>query len=419
MLLQDASRERCCHTAGLRPLDEVLEAIATWARPVLDAEEVDLGSAITRVIAEPVLAAAPVPPHRNSAVDGYGYRSSDWPPAGGRFRLVGRSAAGHPWSGSLPERGAAIRILTGAAVPAWVDTVAMQEHCTNGDGAVTIPDAPRPGSHIRQAGEDVAAGAVVLRPGDRLRPQDIGMAASIGRDRLTVFRRLKVAVFANGDELREPGSPLPAGCIHDSNRFVGLAFFQRLGFEVTDLGIIPDRPEAVRLALDDAARSHDLVVASGGVSEGDEDHVVPAIRALGSLSCWKLAVRPGKPLALGTIGPATFIGLPGNPVAAFVVLAIVARPLALRLAGVANITPRAFPVPAAHPIRRDAVRRQFLRGRLALVGGTLCVEQYRSDGSGILSSLTWSDGLIDVRAGQDVVPAGHLVDFVPYPELFA
>lgn len=193
-------------------------------------------------------AAAAVPPHRNSAVDGYGYRSADWPPAGGRFRLVGRSAAGHPWSGTVPEAGAAIRILTGAAVPNWVDTVAMQEHCKNGDGAVTVPDSSQPGSHSRQAGEDVAAGTVVLRPGDRLRPQEIGMAASVGRENPTIFRRLKVAVFATGDELREPGSPLEEGCIFDSNRFVGLSFLRRLGCEVTDLGIIPDRLESVRAA---------------------------------------------------------------------------------------------------------------------------------------------------------------------------
>jgi molybdopterin molybdotransferase len=419
MLTNDVNPDRCCHTAGLRPLEEVLAAVETWPRPALETEEVDLGSAVTRVIAEPVIAAAPVPPHRNSAVDGYGYRSADWPPAAGRFRLVGRSAAGHPWSGPAPEADAAIRILTGAAVPTWVDTVAMQEYCKNGDGAVTVLDPPQPGSHIRQAGEDVAAGTVVLRPGDRLRPQEIGVAASVGRAHLTVFRRLKVAVFATGDELREPGSPLSEGCIYDSNRFVGLAFFQRLGCEVTDLGIIPDRLEAVRLALADAARRHDLVVASGGVSEGDEDHVVPAIRSLGSLSSWKLAVRPGKPLALGTIGPATFVGLPGNPVAAFVALAMVARPLALRLAGATNIHPRAVPLPAAHPIRRDARRRQFLRGRLESTAGTLAVQQYRSDGSGILSSLTWSDGLIDVAAGEGEIPASHPVDFIPYSELFA
>lgn len=381
MVLQDTYPERCCQVAGLTPLEEVLQSIETWPRAALGMEEIDLGSAITRVIAEPVIAAAPVPPHRNSAVDGYGYRSSDWPAAGGRFRLVGRSAAGHPWSGPAPEPGAAIRILTGAAVPAWVDTVAMQEHCMNGDGAVTIPDAPRPGSHIRQAGEDVAAGTVVLRPGDRLRPQEIGMAASVGQAHLTVFRRLRVAVFATGDELRDPGSPLPEGCIHDSNRFAGVAFFRQLGFDVTDLGIIPDRLEAVRSALDDAARSHDLIVASGGVSEGDEDHVVPAIRSLGSLSSWKLAVRPGKPLALGTIGSAAFVGLPGNPVAAFVALAMVARPLALRLAGATDITPQVFPVAAAHPIRRDALRRQFLRGRLEVAGATLTAAQYRSDGT--------------------------------------
>ena len=419
MVLQEAHPDRCCHTAGLTPLEEVLQAIQTWPRPALEQEDIDLGSAITRVIAEPVVAAAAVPPHRNSAVDGYGYRSSDWPPAGGRFRLVGRSAAGHPWTGPAPEAGAAIRILTGAAVPSWVDTIAMQEHCMNGDGAVTIPDAARPGSHIRQAGEDVAAGALVLLPGDRLRPQEIGMAASVGRAHVTVFRRLKVAVFSTGDELREPGSALPEGCICDSNRFAGIAFFRRLGCEVTDLGIIPDRLEAVRLALDNAARNHDLIVASGGVSEGDEDHVVPAIRSLGSLTSWKLAVRPGKPLALGTIGSAVFVGLPGNPVAAFVALATVARPLALRLAGATGINPRAIPVPSAHPIRRDGRRRQFLRGRLESTGATLAVEQYRSDGSGILSSLTWSDGLIDVPAGHEEIRAGDLVDFISYSELFA
>ncbi len=419
MTIHDVQPDRCCHTAGLQPLEEVLQTIEAWPRPALETEEVDLGSAITRVVAEPVISATAVPPHRNSAVDGYGYRAGDWPPAGGRFRLVGRSAAGHPWNGPCPEAGAAIRILTGAAVPSWVDTVALQEHCTNGDGAVTIPDARRPGSHIRAAGEDVASGAVVLRPGDRLRPQEIGAAASVGRAHLPVFRRLEVAVFATGDELREPGSPLGGGCIFDSNRFVGVTFFRRLGCEVTDLGIIPDRLDDVRRALDEAAGSHDLVVASGGVSEGDEDHVVPAIRSLGSLTCWKLAVRPGKPLALGTIGAATVAGLPGNPVAAFVALATVARPLALRLAGATDISARALPVAAAHPIRRDAWRRQFLRGRLESTGGTLAVQQYRSDGSGIMSSLTWSDGLIDIAVGEGDIPAGEQVDFIPYSELFA
>lgn len=407
-----------CHGSGARPLEDLLHDIGTWPPATLATEEVDLGSAITRVIAEPVVASAAVPPHRNSAVDGYAYRSADCP-AGGRLGLVGRSAAGHPYTELPPARGGAIRILTGAAVPDWADTVAMQEDCLVVDDQVSVPDGLPAGAHIRGAGEDVAAGTTVLRRGDRVRPQDVGMAASVGQPRLTVFRRLRVAVFATGDELREPGALLPPGCIHDSNRFVSAALFRRLGFEVTDLGIVADRIEAVRSTLAQAAAGHDLVVTSGGVSEGDEDHVVPAVRSLGTLTSWKLALKPGKPLAVGHIGGAMFVGLPGNPVAAMVALGMVARPLALRLAGASDIMPRSFSVVAAAPVWRDRHRRQFLRGKLEQVGPALAVHQYYSDSSGILSSLTWSEGLIDVAAGEGSIAPGEPVSFVPYSELFS
>jgi molybdopterin molybdotransferase len=406
----------CCDTAGLRPLDDLLYDIEKWPPAQLATEEVDLGSAITRVIAEPVIATSAVPPYRNSAVDGYAYRRADEPP-GRRFHLAGRSAAGHPWAQPAPPTGSAIRILTGAAVPDWVDTVAMQEDCIVDGQGVVVPNTLRIGANIRSAGEDVAAGATVLQQGDRLRPQDIGMAASVGLDRLRVFRRLRVAVFATGDELREPGAPLPDGCIHDSNRFVSATLFGRLGFDVTNMGIVDDSYESIRDAISDAASSHDLVVTSGGVSEGDEDHVVPAVRALGTLKSWKLAVKPGKPLAFGQIDDALFVGLPGNPVAAMVALLMVARPLALRLAGARVIAPQQFPVATAAPIKRNHVRRQFLRGRLEPHGSSTGVREYHSDGSGILSSLTWADGLIDVPAGEGVLQAGQTVEFIPFAEL--
>jgi molybdopterin molybdotransferase len=293
----------------------------------------------------------------------------------------------------------------------------MQEDCIVDGDTVVVPNTLPIGANIRAAGEDVAAGRVVLQRGDRIRPQDVGMAATVGLNRIKVLQRLRVAVFATGDELREPGAELPEGCIHDSNRFVSAALFSRLGFQVSNLGIVPDRFDAVRDALADAARTNDLIVTSGGVSEGDEDHVVPAVRSLGGLTSWKLAVKPGKPLAFGQIGDALFVGLPGNPVAAMVSLVMVARPLALRLAGVSDVAPQRFPVMATSSIRRNNVRRQFLRGRLMSGTDGLTVAQYHSDGSGILSSLTWADGLIDVPAGEGSIPAGHHVDFIPFAEL--
>lgn len=418
MPASDTTEHGCCGSLQARPLEDLLYDIETWSPASLVTEEVDLGSAVTRVIAEPVVSSSPVPPHRNSAVDGYAYRAADRAAVTALF-VVGRSAAGHPWAGPPPPAGTAIRILTGAAVPDWADTVAMQEHCLVVDGTVTVPDGLSPGAHIRAAGEDVPPHTTVLRKGDRVRPQDVGMAASVGQARLRVFRRLRVAVFATGDELRSPGSALPPGCIHDSNRFVSAALFRQLGFEVTDLGIVPDRLDTIRAVLSEAAAGHDLVVTSGGVSEGDEDHVVPAIRSLGSLTSWKLAVKPGKPVAVGRIGDAVFVGLPGNPVAAMVALSMVARPLALRLAGATRLAPQTFPVLARSPIRRDVHRRQFLRGKVEHEGGALVVQQFRTDGSGVISSLTWSDGLIDVAAGTGTIGPGEPVDFIPYSELFA
>ena len=335
------------------------------------------------------------------------------------MRVIGRSAAGHPYGEPTPSGFAAIRILTGAAVPGWADVVAMQEDCAVDGEWVTLPSDLAPGAHIREAGEAVSTGAVVLHPGDRVRPQDIGIAASVGYASVPVFRKLRVAVFATGDELRPPGASLPPGCIHDSNRFVSSAVFRSLGFDVTDLGIVADDPRPIKELLTTAAAGHDLVVTSGGVSEGDEDHVVAAVRALGSLVTWKLAVKPGKPVAVGRLSNSAFVGLPGNPVAALVALVMVARPLALRLAGSTRILPHSFPVATVEPIQRDPVRRQFLPGKLERQGSTLTVRRYHTESSGVLRSLTWSDGLVNVEAGSGGIPAGGSVEFFPYAELFA
>ena len=293
----------------------------------------------------------------------------------------------------------------------------MQEDCDVRDGTVVTMRARSAGANIRETGEDVRAGAAVLFAGDRLRPQDVAMAASVGRPRLAVYRRLRVAVLATGDELRAPGHVLAPGCIHDSNRFFCAAMLNGLGFEVTDFGIVPDDPRRIREALIRAARSHDLVLTSGGVAGGDEDHVVSAVASLGSVASRSIAMKPGKGVPLGDIGGVPFIGLPGNPAAAMVALVMVGRPLALRLAGANRIEPHRFQAAAGQVFTRCPDRRHFLRGRLDHDNsGVLIVRKFRSDSSGMLSSLTWSDGLIDLHPGDSPIPAGGHVDFIPHSE---
>ena len=420
MPLSDLATAHVRVVAGghLRPLDDVLQSIRGRPMAPLSAEEIGIEDAASRVLAEDISSQAPIPPYRSSAVDGYAFRTADG--RGNPRRIVGRSAAGHPLGRGIPPRGSAIRILTGAAVPPWADTVAMQEDCAVRDGTVVTMRGLSAGANIRETGEDVRAGAVVLFAGDRLRPQDVAMAASVGRARLAVYRRLRVAVLATGDELRAPGHVLPPGCIHDSNRFFCAAMLSRLGFEVTDFGIVPDDPRRISEGLIQAAQSHDLVVTSGGVADGDEDHVVSAVTSLGSVTSRSIAMKPGKGVPLGDIGGVPFIGLPGNPAAAMVALVMVARPLALHLAGANWIEPHRFQVAAGQVFARCPDRRHFLRGRLEHDNsGVLTVRKFRSDSSGMLSSLTWSDGLIDLRPGVSPIPEGDPVDFIPYSEFLA
>ncbi|MCR6629025.1 MAG: molybdopterin molybdotransferase MoeA [Magnetospirillum sp.] len=399
---------------GLLGVDEALALLAERVRPLEGVEAVTLADGLGRVLAEDVVSAVNVPPHDNSAVDGWGFAAASRP-ADGRLPVAGTVAAGHPFAGAVPA-GAAVRILTGAPVPEGVDAIAMQEDCrAEGDG-VTVP-ALAAGANRREKGEDVRASTVVLRAGIRLRPQDLGLAAAVGCTTLVVHRRLRAAVFSTGDEIREPGSELPPGCIFDTNRTTASGLLRALGAEVTDLGILPDRRDAIAQALAEAAAGHDVVLTSGGVSVGDEDHVKAAVEAQGTLHFWKLAIKPGRPVALGRVGQAAFIGLPGNPVAVMVTFMLVARPLVLRLMGVKETAVPRYTVEAGFAFRHKPGRREWLRARVRMEGATLVAEKFPSEGSGVLSSMVWSDGLVEVPEEREAIAPGDLVAYIPYAEV--
>ncbi|HLO77095.1 MAG TPA: molybdopterin molybdotransferase MoeA, partial [Magnetospirillum sp.] len=333
----------------------------------------------------------------------------------GRMPVVGTVAAGHPFAGSVPA-GAAVRILTGAPVPAGVDTIAMQEDCRADGDTVVVPELAV-GANLRQMGEDVRKGAVVLSPGIRLRPQDLGLAAATGRTGLSVVRRLRAAVFSTGDEIREPGEALPPGCIYDTNRATASGLLRALGAEVTDLGILPDKRELIARALAEAAATHDVVLTSGGVSVGDEDHVKAAVEANGALHFWKLAIKPGRPVALGRIGNAAFIGLPGNPVAVMVTFMLIARPLVLRLMGIKDTSVERYRVMAGFAFKHKPGRREWLRARVQAEGAGLVAEKFPAEGSGVLSSMVWSDGLVEIPEDTGDIAPGDLVAYIPYAEV--
>ena len=391
------------------------DAIARIKRhpPVRGTEHIGVSHALRRILAEDVVADAPVPAHDSSAMDGYAFRFADLA-AGRRLRVEGRVAAGHPLDGSLTPRTAA-RIFTGGAMPEGADTVAMQEFCHIDGDAVVLPADITPGANRRAAGEDVASGATVLTAGTRLRPQDIGIATAVGRTRLMVRRQIKVGVIATGDELRPPGKPLPTGCIHDTNRHTVTAALRSLGAEVTDYGIAPDRKDAIRDALLAAAAGNDLIISTGGVSAGEEDHVRTAVQEVGSLDFWKLPLKPGRPVTVGAVTGIPFIGLPGNPVSAMVTFWLVGRPFTLQLMGATSPEPTRFPVVALFDHGHRRGRRELLRARLRTgVGGRLGVETYSSTSSGMLSSLTWSDGLVEIPEDAGDVNIGDIVSYIPY-----
>jgi len=403
--------------APLKPLDQALDELLAFAAPLTPPQSVSTFEADGRVLAQDLVSSLDVPAHDNSSMDGYALRCADGLDAQTLLPVSQRIAAGS--SGHLLAPGSVARIFTGAPIPPGADAVVMQEDCEALEGGVRIRAQPRPGQWIRRRGEDVACGAAVLRSGERLGPASLGLAASIGFDRLQVAPRVRVALFSTGDELVMPGEVAPAdmkpGAIYNSNRFFLRALLQRLGCVVTDLGIVPDRLDATVAALRGASQQHDLILTSGGVSVGEEDHVKPAVQALGQLNLWHLAIKPGKPFAYGKIGAAHFIGLPGNPVSSFVTFLLLVRPFILKLQGATALAPASIALPAHFDWPKPDKRREFLRVRLNASGA---LELFANQSSGVLTSAVWGDGLVDLAASQTIAH-GDTVRFLPFSALLS
>jgi molybdopterin molybdotransferase len=400
----------------LMPVREALDVLLAAARAVDGVEEVDTLAANGRVLAVDQVSGLNVPAADNTQMDGYAVRAADSAGGNATLRIAQRIPAGTVGQPLAP--GTAARIFTGALIPEGADAVVMQEQCEASGDQVTVKHAPQPGEWIRRAGEDIVAGAVILPAGTRLRAQELGLAASVGLARLPVRRRLRVAVFFTGDELAMPGEPLAPGAIYNSNRFTLRGLLENLGCEISDYGIVPDSLQATRDTLRAAAAQHDLIITSGGVSVGEEDHIKPAVEAEGRLNMWQIAVKPGKPLAFGEVhrdgGAAFFLGLPGNPVSSFITFLLFVRPFVLRLQGVTGaVEPRALPLRADFDWPKPDRRNEFLRARINDAGG---LDLFPNQGSGVLTSTVWADGLIDNPPGQ-AIAQGDVVRFIPFASL--
>jgi len=401
----------------LKPLEEALELLLSHAKPVPDMDMVPLSEAVGRVLAQSVVSRITQPPWDNSAMDGYAVRAADLTEGHTTLPISQRVPAGVDPQPLQP--GTAARIFTGAPVPADADTVVIQEVCEQSGDQVTITEAAAKGANIRRAGEDTKEGQEVLQVGTRLGPQHLGVAASVGVADLPVARRIKVALFSSGDELINPGKPLGPGQIYNSNEFTLKGLLQSLGCEVVTLGIVEDTFDATCKALTSAASQADLVMTSGGVSVGEEDHLKPAVEKLGTLDLWKIAIRPGKPLAFGHIDGTPFIGTPGNPVSLFVTFCLFARPFILKMQGVegGGLVPTAVQARAAFDWSKPDKRREFARARLQTnADGEAEVTLFSSRSSGVLNSLAWANGLA-VLPENRVLSAGDQVQFLPYSEL--
>jgi len=398
-------------------VQEALDQLLSHATPITQADSVGTLAAAGRVLAESIHAGIDVPPADNAAMDGYALRSQEYRP--GTLLPVGQRVAAGALAIPLAP-GSAARIFTGAPLPQGADTVVMQEHCRVEADGVAFLRQPAPGEHVRRRGEDIRAGSVLLAAGARLRPQELAYAAAAGLAKLHVVRRPRVAMLFTGAELAMPGGPLAPGQIYNANRYALGALLHALGCETTDFGIVPDRLDATRATLREAAAGHDLVISSGGVSVGEEDHVKAAVSAEGTLEVWKVAMKPGKPLAFGALrrpsgGSAHFIGLPGNPVASFVAFVQFARPFILRMQGVARAQQPALPMRAGFARAHPDARTEFLRVRVG-AGGLL--EPVGAQGSALLHSLVQADGLA-VRAPGRAIAHGDFVPYLPFAELLA
>jgi molybdopterin molybdotransferase len=394
---------------------EALDFLLSAVRPIAETETVSTLAANGRVLAAAQTSQLNVPPMDNTQMDGYAVRTADCASGAATLRVAQRIPAGQV--GQFLQPGTAARIFTGAMIPDGADVVVMQEQCEAQGANVTVRHAPQAGEWIRRTGEDIEAGSVILNAGTRLRPQELGLAASVGLADLPVVRKPRVAVFFTGDELAMPGEPLKPGAIYNSNRFTLRGLLENLGCEITDFGIVPDSLAATRDTLRTAAREHDLIITSGGVSVGEEDHIKPAVEAEGRLNMWQIAIKPGKPLAFGEVnrvgGSAFFIGLPGNPVSSFITFLLFVRPFILRLQGVQDVAPRTFAMRADFNWTKADRRNEFLRARINADGG---LDLFPNQSSAVLTSTVWGDGVIDNPPGKTIA-RGETVRFIPFHAL--
>lgn len=399
-----------CAQPGLLSVNQAIDKILAEAIPVKSSETVDILDALNRVLAEDLNSTIDVPGYDNSAMDGYAVNSADCMTLGCELLISQRIAAGEV--GSKLEMGTGARIFTGAPIPEGSDAVVMQELCQQTGDKVVINTVVDAGCNVRRAGEDIKSGAVVLSSGKCLRPQELGLLASVGLAECKVKRKLKVATFFTGDEIVLPGKPLAAGQIYNSNRYTLRGFLQAMNCKVIDLGIVPDTLEATTDVLKRASIDADLVITSGGVSVGEEDYVRIALEALGELSMWRIAMKPGKPVAFGKVNNALFLGLPGNPVAVFVTFLIFARALILTLQGADDVHVKRLTVIADFDWRK-VQRQEYLRARLVHQNGKAVAQLYPHQGSGVLSSASWADGLVEVVIGEEI-KKGDTVNYLPF-----
>ncbi len=401
---------------ALLTVDEARARLLAGVQPIRDIEVISTMAATGRVLAAPQRSTIDVPGHDNSAMDGYAVRSADCVSGEVRLKVSQRIAAGGVGTPLMP--GTIARIFTGAPMPAGADAVVMQEQTEAAGDQVIVRHSPKPGEWVRYIGEDIRANSEILPAGLRMRPQDAGLAASVGLATLPVTRKLRAAIFFTGDELVMPGEPLPHGSIYNSSRYFLTSMLSMFGCDVTDLGIIPDTLAATREFMRRAAAGHDLVITSGGMSVGEEDHVKPAVEAEGRLDMWRIAMKPGKPLAFGQVrredgSEASFIGLPGNPVSSYICMVLFVKPFVLRSMGVQHLAMQSYPLRADFDWPKPDARQEFLRVKINAAGNA---ELFANQSSSVLTSTVWGDGLVDNPA-RTAIKRGDLVRYLPFAEL--